>query len=78
MLGKTADEMHMLKESDSNAFEQVCKALLYQTMTFKAKAKSETYQDDQKVKVSTLSCSKVDWVQTGRDLVKMIDDFKSM
>lgn len=75
LLGKTANEMNVLKESDTAAYEAVFQNAAFQTVTFKIRAKSEIYQEEQKVRCAVTSSSKVDWVLGGKDLVKMIDGY---
>lgn len=75
MLGKKANELFDLKDVDQAGFEKVFADAIHQMYEFKVRAKSETYQDEQKLRCTVNSISKVDWEKSSKDLIALIEGF---
>jgi len=66
---KTADELAPLRQNDEQAFGAYFLAHSFKTFIMKCRVKSETYMEEQKLKVSALACQPVDWSKEGRGLL---------
>lgn len=78
MIGRTADEMSQLKvnnlmqEADELGYKQVFQQLLYQEFHFKCRAKQEMYQDEAKMRISTVKITKMDYAARCKELLANI------
>jgi replication factor A1 len=75
LLGKNANTMFDLKDIDQAGFEKVFSDAIHRMYEFKVRAKSETYQDEQKLRCTVNSISKVDWEKSSKDLIGLIEGF---
>ncbi|KAI8998395.1 replication protein A 70 kDa DNA-binding subunit [Gaertneriomyces semiglobifer] len=78
LLGKKADEMVQLRDMDSKAADEVFNAATFKTYSFKLRAKSETYQDEVKVRSSVMSFAPIDYGSSALALAEAIEQYKSM
>jgi replication factor A1 len=75
LLGHSANALFDLKDTDQAGFERVFADAIHQMYEFKVRAKCETYQDEQKLRCSVNSITKVDWEKSSADLIALIEGF---
>eukprot|EP00055_Hartaetosiga_balthica_P006628 m.21174 g.21174 ORF g.21174 m.21174 type:complete len:599 (-) comp5330_c0_seq1:2074-3870(-) len=73
LLGCSANELGQLKESDEGAFNQKFLDADFKTWKFVCRARSDTYQDEMRVRVSVSSAKEVDYLEEVNELLKQID-----
>lgn len=74
-MGKTADEMHELKEDDDAEFEKAIKQAVGTVWNFGCRAKNESYQEVTRVRYSATKAAKVDWAESTRQILKQIQAY---
>ena len=74
---KTADEMAALRVHSPQAFDAHFINCSFKQYLMKARVKNETYQDEQKLKISATLLSPVDFCQEGRSLLQEIAMLRS-
>ena len=68
--GKTADELAPLKnEGNEAAYGAHFLSSSFKTYMMKCRAKSETYMEEQKLKISAIHLTPMDWREEGRTLL---------
>ncbi|KAI8928253.1 hypothetical protein BC831DRAFT_423805 [Entophlyctis helioformis] len=72
LLGKSANEMVVLKENNRAEFDRVLEQAVFRQYTFNCRAKAETYQDELKVRTTCLEANPVDLAAGSRDMIAMI------
>ncbi len=72
LLRKSADELFDLTEADPTAAAGVWKAAMFRTCVLKVRAKSERYNDEERVKCSLLACDPVNYRNEGHLLLEQI------
>lgn len=77
LLGKTADEMHRIKEMDGGEveFEKIFAAANFQEVTVTARAKHETYNDESRLKCTAQEVAPVNYVT---ESTKMLESIQTM
>ncbi|KAJ2999816.1 Replication factor A protein 1 [Globomyces sp. JEL0801] len=78
ILGQTANHMAQLKETSTPDYESVFGNALFKQFHFKVRAKSETYQDEVKMRASIVSVQPVDYVSSSKELIGMIQQFEKL
>ncbi len=72
LLGCTADEMYLIKESDEAEYQRRFDSVLFQQYTIKCRAKQEVYQDEAKMRITASGISKMNFAERGRELCNLI------
>ncbi|QDS71633.1 hypothetical protein FKW77_007381 [Venturia effusa] len=76
MLGKTADEMNELKEADeTKTIEHIFQEANCKSYIFKVKAKMDTFRDEQKVRMSAMSVTPLNFKSECAKLTQMIKQY---
>jgi replication factor A1 len=76
LLGKTAAEMNDLKQSgNEGAYEAVYEAANFKTFNFKIRAKSDTYQDETRVRCHIIGASGLDFKAESLLLLDQIEAY---
>jgi len=75
ILGIKADDLGELKNSNNTAFDEVFANCVFKEFNFKLRAKMETYNDENRVKVSVVNVDPIDYVTNGRRLLQKIKQF---
>ena len=73
LLGKTAKDMLALKEQDPKLFEKAFDDATYKTVHMRVKARSETYNETERVKYNVLSIKPVNWAESALKLATEIE-----
>lgn len=73
LLGKNAEEIGRLRDTDEQAFDQMFTDANFRTYTFKIRAKMETYNDETRLKCSCVSATPLDFKQESNRLIKEIN-----
>ncbi|KAJ1488622.1 hypothetical protein T484DRAFT_3606136 [Baffinella frigidus] len=72
IFGMNADSMYDLSLQDDTKFQQTFKSVLFKEMILKVRAKSETYQEETRVKCSVVSAAPVNYRDEGRLMLENI------
>ena len=72
LLGKSADELGDMRESNETAFDQVFQDAMFKSYIFKLRAKVETYNDESRLKTICVNATPVDWQEQSQRLVEEI------
>ncbi|KAM0139113.1 hypothetical protein ACHAP3_003381 [Botrytis cinerea] len=72
IMGKSADELMELKENDPPAMERVFEDANCKMMTFKVRCKTDTYQDQARVRYSVMSALAVNYAADALKLAELI------
>jgi len=75
--GKTADEMAPLKNEDPTAFDQFFLRHCFVRCIMRCSVKSDTYQEETRVKVSCQNFAPINYVQEGNTLLQQIQAMRS-
>jgi replication factor A1 len=75
IIGLEAGQMEHLKEEDEPRFRQTLSDATARMWAFSCRAKSDTYQDQVKVKYQILAAKPVDFVEAGKALVEDIQKY---
>ncbi|KAJ1928650.1 Replication factor A protein 1 [Tieghemiomyces parasiticus] len=75
MLGKTANEMEELKNTDNLLFKQAFEVPLLKTFVFRCKAKAETYNETRKTRYTVMSAAPLDFVSESKQLIQSIESY---
>ncbi|KAJ2650113.1 Replication factor A protein 1 [Coemansia sp. RSA 1250] len=75
LLGCPASEMVRLQQTDDVAFTQKINEATFQEMVFRCRAKSETFNENTRVRISIMNMNPVDYVAESRRLNKLIESF---
>ncbi|KAJ2120471.1 Replication factor A protein 1 [Coemansia sp. RSA 720] len=75
LLGCSANEMIRLQQTDEAAFNQRIADATFQEFLFRCRAKSETFNDNTRVRISVVTMAKVDYVAEAHRLNKLIEAF---
>ncbi|KAJ2348518.1 Replication factor A protein 1, partial [Coemansia sp. RSA 2618] len=78
LLGCTANEMVRLQQTDEAAFNQRISDATFREFVFRCRAKSETFNDNTRVRISVSGMQPVDYVAESLRLNKLIEAFGSM
>lgn len=70
--GKTADELAQLRHADPRAFDQHFTSHSFKPYLMKCRVKSETYMEEQKLKVSAIHAQPLNWLAEGQLLLQEI------
>lgn len=73
LLGKNAQELGDMKDSDEAAFDQVFQDAMFKSYIFKLRAKMETYNDETRLKTICVNANTVNWKEYGHRLVEEIN-----
>ncbi|GAA5841988.1 hypothetical protein JCM11251_001438 [Rhodosporidiobolus azoricus] len=73
LFGRSADEMHALKEDDDNAFQTALTAALGKTYDLSIKARADTFGDQTRVRYQIQRMQKVEWAKAAKQLAEMIE-----
>jgi len=76
LLGKTAQQLSVLKETSPQAFEEIFQAVLLKQFKFRVRAKMESYQDTPRVKLSALNAVSLDLVDEAKWLIQQIKHYQ--
>ncbi|QSZ32520.1 hypothetical protein DSL72_002098 [Monilinia vaccinii-corymbosi] len=72
IVGKSADEMMELKENDQAAMEKAFEDANCKMMTFKCRAKTDTFQEQSRIRYQVLQVSPVNYAADSLKLAEMI------
>lgn len=75
LVGKTADEMHELNESDGDKYKAILQDRTLMTWEFACRAKSDTYNDQTRVRYTVSRLRPVDWAASGKRLAAQISEY---
>ncbi|KAI5476412.1 replication factor A1 [Pseudohyphozyma bogoriensis] len=75
IMGKTANEMNMLKEEDEGAYSAAIANATGRMYSFGLRAKAEFYQDTSKVKTTVQKVAPMNWVEESRKLITAISSY---
>eukprot|EP01116_Phalansterium_solitarium_P017308 TRINITY_DN4229_c0_g2_i1.p1 TRINITY_DN4229_c0_g2~~TRINITY_DN4229_c0_g2_i1.p1 ORF type:complete len:652 (-),score=238.32 TRINITY_DN4229_c0_g2_i1:174-2129(-) len=75
LLGKTASELARLKESQPGEFDASVQRATFRQYKFKVKARTETWQDEARVKCSILAAEPLDFVEESKYLLNQIRQY---
>ncbi|KAG9291619.1 hypothetical protein G9A89_022038 [Geosiphon pyriformis] len=75
ILGIDAGRLNQLRIDDNALFTKTFKAMNFKTYIFTCRAKSETYQETERIKYTLLQARSVDHIAEGRELLKMIKTY---
>jgi replication factor A1 len=76
LLGKSADELHELRDTDPEAFKEVTENAMCRQYIFRCRAKVETYQDQEKVRTSVSSLTPVNYATEAKRLQALITAYE--
>jgi replication factor A1 len=77
MGGRSADELHeMIENGESDAVDKIFKEALFYEAIFNLKVKSETYNDEARIKVTCTAMQKMDVQQECKHLIEAINQFQ--
>ncbi|KAK4058715.1 Replication factor A protein 1 [Microbotryomycetes sp. JL221] len=74
LLGKTANEMHALKENDSATHDAVLHGAIGQTYNFNIRAKADNYRDETRVRYHIQKAAPVNFVEAAKDMLKALGE----
>jgi replication factor A1 len=77
LLGRKANELHSLKELNDEAFKFVIAEANFKQYVFRCRAKQETYNEMTRIKYSIMSATPVSYVESGKDLVGLIEQYET-
>jgi replication factor A1 len=72
LLGKTADEMAILKEQNPDEYERTLSVMLFKPFLFKCRAKTEMYQSEPKIKVTCFAVTPIDYLSESKLMIEKI------
>ncbi|KAK3084764.1 hypothetical protein FSP39_018496 [Pinctada imbricata] len=72
VLGRNAEELGSLRESNESEFDQVFQEALFKSYVFQLRAKVETYNEESRLKTVCLNVAPVDFVEQGKRLAEEI------
>jgi len=78
ILGVTADSLGKMREEDESQFEKVFSDASFHPYVLKLRAKMETYQDEPKLRCSSMSATHIDYRKESRRLLEEIKQLESM
>ena len=78
MLGVTAVELGKLREEDENQFDKIFAEASFKPFILKIRAKMETYQDEPKLKCSSVSALHIDYKRECQRLLTEIKELEAM
>jgi replication factor A1 len=73
LLGKTADDLKELKETDEQLYDDVLSKATFKRMVMRIRAKMDTYQDVSRQKLQVLSVAPINYATEARALLKEIE-----
>ncbi|CAG8467190.1 8980_t:CDS:1 [Ambispora gerdemannii] len=76
ILGVEADEMYELSVNDESAFEEAFKSMQFKQFVFSFRAKSEYYQDTERMKYTLADVHPLDFVAEGNTLLEQINQYE--
>ncbi|CAG2245720.1 RFA1 [Mytilus edulis] len=77
VLGKSADELGDLKDSNEAAYDQVFQDAMFKSYIFRLRAKIETYNDESRLKTICMNATPVDWAEQSRRLIEEIEKLQA-
>lgn len=78
ILGVSAGELESMRSEDEAAFRKVFQQAAGKTYNFGCRAKSDTYNDQMKVRYQIQRASPVNWVEAGKSLIEKIAAVSSL
>ncbi|KAI9592047.1 hypothetical protein BDF19DRAFT_452987 [Syncephalis fuscata] len=75
IFGRTADELENIRLSNDEAYKSAIQDALFKPYIFRCRAKEETYNDTQRVRMSAVDASPVEPVAYGKQLLEMIKQY---
>jgi len=78
ILGVDANTLGKMRENDETSFERVFAEATFKKFSLKVRAKMETYQDDQRLKCSTVAASQVDFLAESKRLLAEIQTLEKL
>jgi len=76
LLGKSADELHELRETDNDAAKEVIENAMCRQYIFRCRAKLETYQDQERIRTSVSSLATIDYKAESKRLQALIKAYE--
>ncbi|KAL5017372.1 hypothetical protein ScPMuIL_006961 [Solemya velum] len=73
LLGKSAQELGDLRETNEVAFDQVFQEAMFQSYSFRLRCKVETYNDESRLKTICMAATPISWQEYGRRLIDEIN-----
>jgi len=73
ILGKPADEIGQLRESNEPAFDQMFQEATFKSFIFKLRSKMETYNDENRLKTVCVTATPLDYKEYNKHLLEDID-----
>ncbi|PSR81846.1 replication factor-a protein 1 [Coniella lustricola] len=78
IMGKSADELMRIKEEDETRFAAEFESANCNKLSFRCRAKMDTFQDTPRVRYQVLSCSPIDYVAEANKLAEAIKQYEMM
>ncbi|KAH6845047.1 hypothetical protein B0I37DRAFT_398526 [Chaetomium sp. MPI-CAGE-AT-0009] len=76
IMGKSADELMELKERGDGSFEEAFNAANCRKMVFRCRAKMDTYNDQQKVRLQVMNVTALDYASEANKLAELIKEMR--
>ncbi|KAL8305036.1 hypothetical protein RB597_004020 [Gaeumannomyces tritici] len=76
IMGKSADELMALKEEDEESFTRAFEAANCRRLSFRCRAKMDTFGEVQRVRYQVMSAAPMDWKGEAARLTEMIKQFE--
>jgi replication factor A1 len=77
ILGKKAQELHQMRENDNEpAVKAAFQEATFKTYLFKVRAKSESFNEDKKVRCNIMSIYPIDYVKEAHNVLRAIEQYK--
>ncbi|XP_052075679.1 replication protein A 70 kDa DNA-binding subunit-like [Mytilus californianus] len=77
ILGKPADELGDLKDTNEAAYDQAFQDAMFKSYIFRLRAKIETYNDESRLKTVCVNATPVDWAEQSRRLIEEIEKLQA-
>lgn len=75
ILGESADQMAAWRDDEDPRFNQTINAATGTMFNFGCRAKAENYQDVTRVRFHATKASKVDWIDSSKQLLEIIKSY---
>lgn len=69
MIGSTSQDLGELRDSNEAAFDEKISAATFQSFLLKCRAKSDTWNEETRVRVTAVACDQINFVDESRHLV---------
>ncbi|CAG8444238.1 3605_t:CDS:1 [Ambispora leptoticha] len=77
LLGIEASELLQMERNEYNKFEATFKSMRFKSFVFSCRAKSEYYQNNEKIKYTLVEVQPLNYVEEGYNLIRQINKFNN-